>query len=113
DRPEAINEVLKYDIQSWIDRLTTGGTATWSPMTNLTNRFTVGWDFIQKDTRNLRPVGFFRTGPGQLLTNNWQDQVLTFDYVGTYSFDVMSGLRSSFSWGGQAVGDNDYTLEGW
>jgi outer membrane receptor protein involved in Fe transport len=108
-----VNEVLKYDLQSWIDRLTTGGTATWSPMADLTNRFTIGWDFIQKDSRNLRPVGFFRTGPGQLLTHNWQDQVLTFDYVGTYSFDVMSNLRSSFSWGGQAVGDNDYTLEGW
>jgi outer membrane receptor protein involved in Fe transport len=112
DRPEVVNQVLDYDIQSWIDRLTTGATVTYSPLSNLTNRLTIGYDFIQKDTRNLRPFGFFG-GVGQLLTHNWQDKVLTFDFVGTLNFQIRPGLRSSLSWGGQAVGDEEYTLEGW
>ncbi|MBI4520795.1 MAG: TonB-dependent receptor [Gemmatimonadetes bacterium] len=112
DRPEVVNRILDYDIQSWIDRLTTGATFTYSATSDLTNRLTIGYDFIQKDTRNLRPYGFFG-GVGQLLTHNWQNKVLTFDYVGTFSFNVTAGIRSSFSWGGQAVGDEDYTLRGW
>jgi outer membrane receptor protein involved in Fe transport len=113
NRPEIINQVLDYDLQSWLDRLTTGFTMSYSPIANLTNRVTLGYDFIQKDTRNLRPYGWVLKPRGALLTHNWQDKTLTFDYVGTYSFGLASGIRSSFSWGGQAVGRDEYTLEGY
>lgn len=111
NRPEVINQVLEYDLQSWVDRLTTGATVSYSPVADLTNRFTVGYDFIQKDTRNLRPYGWVLKPLGALLTHNWQDKTLTFDYVGTYSFGITGDVRSSFSWGGQAVGQDEYTLE--
>jgi len=111
--PDVINQILEYDLQSWVDRLTTGVTVSYSPLANLTNRLTLGYDFIQKDTRNLRPFGWVLKPLGALLTHNWQDKTLTFDYVGTYSFGITDDVRSSFSWGGQAVGQDEYTLEGY
>ena len=80
---------------------------------NLTNRFTIGYDFVQQDTRNLRPFGFESRPRGALLNHHWQNALLTFDYVGTYTFNLTDDLRSSFSWGGQAVGDEQHTVEAW
>ncbi len=112
--PEVVRRrVLDFDIQMNIERFTTGGTVTYSPMANLTNRFTIGYDFVQQDTRNLRPFGFESRPRGALLNHHWQNSLLTFDYVGTYSFNVTDDLRSSFSWGGQAVGDEQHTVEAW
>ena len=105
--------VLDYDIQTWIDRFTTGGTVTHSPLPNLTNRLTVGYDWTQQDARNLRPFGFLGRPRGALLNHHWQNTLLTFDYVGTYSFAVSPTVRSSFSWGGQAVGDEMHQVEAW
>src|SRR6185295_9002342 len=44
DRPEVVNKMLNQFITSEIDHFITGGTTTWSPLTNLTNAFTVGFD---------------------------------------------------------------------
>jgi TonB-dependent starch-binding outer membrane protein SusC len=108
-----INRVFDQTLSSEIERFTTGGTATYSPLTNLTNRITVGYDFSNQDTRNLRPFGFFAHPEGILSVNNYERRILTFDYVGSYAFDLMSSLRSNFSWGGQAVGDETRRLEGY
>ena len=105
--------VLDFDIQMWIDRFTTGGTVTYSPLANLTNRFTIGYDWIQQDARNLRPFGFPSRPRGALLNHHWQNTLLTFDYVGTYSFQISDDVRSSFSWGGQAIGDETHQVEAW
>lgn len=114
DSPETIRrEVLDYDIQMWIDRFTTGATMTYSPVARLTNRMTVGFDWIQQDTRNLRPFGFPTRPDGALLNHHWQNQLLTFDYTGTYNFSLSDDLRSNLSWGGQAVGDQTHTVQGW
>ncbi len=108
-----VGEVLPFDIQQRIERFTTGGTITYSPLTDLTNRLTIGYDFSQQEARNLRPYGFRQRPRGALLNNQWQNRLLTFDYVGTYSYDISDALRTNFSWGGQAVGDETRELEGW
>ncbi|MXW08440.1 MAG: TonB-dependent receptor [Gammaproteobacteria bacterium] len=114
DTPEVIAaSVLAFDIRHTIDRFTTGGTFTYTPLADLTNRFTIGYDWLQQDSRNLRPFGFRFRPRGALLNHHWQNRLITFDYVGTYSFDLMDGLRSNFSWGGQAVGDDEHTVEAW
>jgi TonB-dependent starch-binding outer membrane protein SusC len=107
-----INRVFDQTLSAEIERFTTGGTATYSPMTNLTNRFTIGYDFSNQDTRNLRPFSFFAHPEGILSTHNFERRLLTFDYVGSYAFDLMESLRANFSWGGQAVGDESRRLEG-
>lgn len=111
--PERMAVVLDYDLQQRIERLTTGGTVVYSPMPDFTNRFTVGYDFSSQEGRNLRDFGFEQFPQGGLMNSTWQKRLLTFDYVGTYSFRLSEALRSNFSWGGQAVGDEVRQVEAW
>jgi len=108
-----INQVLGQSLESSIERFTTGGTATYSPLQNMTNRFTVGYDFANQETRNIRPFGFFAHPEGIIHVSNYERRILTFDYVGSFAFDLRSGLRNTFSWGGQAVGDELRQVEGY
>ncbi len=111
--PQVIAQVLDYDLQQRIERFTTGATATYSPLPDLTNRFTVGYDFSQQEGRNLRNFGFPQFPQGGLENDTWQKRVLTFDYVGTYGFPLTSALRTNFSWGGQAVGNETREVSAW
>jgi hypothetical protein len=108
---EDIANVLGFDIPQRIERFTTGATVTYSPLANLTNRLTIGYDFSQQENRNLRPFGFRQRPKGALLNNTWQKRLLTFDYVSSYIVDVADALRTTFSWGGQAVGDEMRALD--
>ena len=110
---ENVANVLPFDIQQRIERFTTGGTLTYSPLANLTNRLTIGYDFSQQEARNLRPFGFRQRPKGALLNNTWQNRLLTFDYVSSYSLGISDALRTTFSWGGQAIGDELREIEGW
>ena len=103
DRPEIVNLLLNQEITSDIDHVITGGTLNWSPTTNLTNRFTVGYDRAQIANRNYRPFGFV-SAPGGVISNRENTyQNLTFDYAGSYARNLVSALRSTLSWGGQTV----------
>ena len=104
--PRDIADLLQYDFQQWNERLNTGITLNYSPIQDLSNRFTVGYDFSQQEGRNLRNFGFFLFPQGSLGIDLWQKRVLTFDYVGTYSTNLTDAVRTSFSWGGQAIGDD-------
>ncbi len=108
-----INQVLEQTLESTIERFTTGGTATYSPFESMTNRLTIGYDFANQETRNVRPFGFFAHPEGIIHVSNYERRILTFDYVGSLAFDLMSSLRSTFSWGGQAVGDDLRQVEGY
>jgi hypothetical protein len=113
DSIQYLNKILDYDLEAVIDRLTTGGTVTYTPMPDLTTRVTLGYDFIMQDSKNLRPYGFFGFPTGALLQDNWQNKAITVDYVGTYNFGLVKSVKSAFSWGGQAVSNETYLLEGW
>ncbi len=103
DRPEVVGLLLNQQLTSDIDHLITGGTINWSPTANITNRFTVGYDLAQIANRNLRPFGFV-SAPGGIISNRENSyQNLTFDYAGSYARQLASSLKSTWSWGGQAV----------
>jgi outer membrane receptor protein involved in Fe transport len=108
-----INQVLDQTLESTIERFTSGGTATYSPLENMTNRLTIGYDFSNQETRNIRPFGFFAHPEGIIHVSNYERRILTFDYVGSFAFDLLSNVRSNFSWGGQAVGDDLRQVEGY
>ena len=111
--PRRFASVLDYDAQQSIERFNTGVTVVYTPLADLTNRFTVGYDFTQQEGRNLRPFGFEQFPEGSLTNDTWQNRIITLDYVGTYAFGLTEGIRSSFSWGGQAVGDEARRLQGY
>jgi TonB-linked SusC/RagA family outer membrane protein len=108
-----INRVFDQSLTSEIERFTTGATATYSPLTNLTNRLTVGYDFSNQDTRNIRPFDFFAHPEGIIHASTWQKRIITIDYVGSFNFDLLEKVSSNFSWGGQAVGDETRQIEGY
>jgi TonB-dependent SusC/RagA subfamily outer membrane receptor len=103
DRPAVIDSLLNQELTSEIDHLVTGGTMTWTPIANLSNKFTVGFDLAQIENRNLRPYGFVSAPTGIISNRRNAYQTLTFDYVGNYLFDLRSELRSTVSWGAQSV----------
>jgi TonB-linked SusC/RagA family outer membrane protein len=103
DRPEVMELILNQNINSEIDHLVTGTTATWSPLTNFTNSFTVGYDLAQVDNRNLRPFGYIQAAGGILSDRRHLYQNLTFEYKGNYRHALNQDLRTTLSWGGQSV----------
>jgi TonB-dependent starch-binding outer membrane protein SusC len=108
-----VNRVFDQTLSSEIERFTTGATVTYSPLANLSNRLTIGYDFSNQDTRNIRPFDFFAHPEGIIHAATWQKRIITIDYVGSYNFDLVRNVRSSFSWGGQAVGDEMRQIEGY
>ena len=98
---DTISQVLQYQLNTWINRMIIGGTANYTPMAGMTNKFTVGIDRAAVENRNLRPFGFPESPTGTLSEEQWANQVLTTDYVGSFEHQIR-GLSSTFAWGGQA-----------
>ncbi|MBW3629400.1 MAG: TonB-dependent receptor [Gemmatimonadetes bacterium] len=101
--PAVISKVLDWEVHSEINHLITGGSATYQPIENLTNRVTVGFDRAENDLRQWRPYGFFLAPQGLLGTRNWTSSTLTAEYVGSYDWQITPEFRSNFSLGGQSV----------
>jgi TonB-linked SusC/RagA family outer membrane protein len=104
--PRVYSAVLDYDSQAWVERVTSGITVNYSPLANLTNRLTLGYDYASQEGRNLQPFGFWSEAKGSLTNDLFAKRILTFDYVGSYNFPITGDIRSNFSWGGQAIGDD-------
>jgi TonB-dependent starch-binding outer membrane protein SusC len=100
---DRINEVLDWRINTEVNHLISGMTATFQPLQNFTHRLSIGYDRAQNDLRHYRPFGFIFVPQGILQTRNWTASTLTLDYVGSYDWQVTPEFRSSFSVGGQTV----------
>jgi TonB-dependent SusC/RagA subfamily outer membrane receptor len=100
---DAIDPFRNQGITSDIDHLITGLTATHTPSSTFTHRFTVGFDQAHQNNRNLRPFGFIRAPFGILSDGRSRFTTMTADYVGSLNFPLGGNLRSTFSFGGQTV----------
>ncbi|HEY2374956.1 MAG TPA: SusC/RagA family TonB-linked outer membrane protein [Gemmatimonadaceae bacterium] len=98
---DTISQVLQYQLNTWINRMILGGTMNYAPFAGMTNKLTVGIDRANVENRNLRPFGFPESPTGTLSEEQWANQVLTTDYVGSFEHEIR-GLMSTFAWGGQA-----------
>ena len=105
-----ISRLLDYEINTNVNRVVTGLTATYTPMPRFTNRFTFGMDRIESDMRNVRPFGYVNDPQGSVSDISWTAEQLTADYVGTYDFRLSDALRTSLSWGGQSVVNREINL---
>ncbi len=101
--PVVIDSLLNQSITTGIQRLITGGTITYTPLSWFSNRFTVGYDMAQQENRNLRPFGFVAAPQGILLDEQIRYSILTADYVGSMDVRLSPELGSTFSVGGQGV----------
>ena len=65
--PRVIDSLLNQSLTTGIQRLITGATVTYTPLSWFSNRFTLGYDLAQQENRNLRPFGFVAAPQGILL----------------------------------------------
>jgi TonB-dependent SusC/RagA subfamily outer membrane receptor len=91
------------------DHFILGGSLQWSPITALTNRFNVGFDYNNNDIRSIIPFGFLNLAAGSINNSNWNHTKLSLDYAGSYQNSVRAGsVASTFSWGGQLFEDREH-----
>ncbi len=110
--PAVVSELFDYDIRQYIDRFITGLTATWAPSQSWSHRLTFGYDLAQQESRQVRPWGFSRQPEGILSNQRWRENTLTFDYVGSWSVQLGSEVRSSLSFGGQGITRDQTIVDG-
>ena len=101
--PRDLRQLLNQDIHTDINRLVTGVTVNYTPVSWFTNRYTIGYDLAHQELRNLRPFGFVRAPNGIIGSDQIIYQTLTNDYVGTASYGLTGAINGSFSFGGQTV----------
>ncbi len=111
--PYVIDSLLNQEITTTINRLTTGGTVHWTPISWFNNRFTIGYDLAQQENRNLRPFGFVSAQEGRLFDEQVQFTTLTADYVGNVDYPLATELRGTFSFGGQSITTEEIRTFAW
>lgn len=83
------------------DHFVTGGTATWTPIEQLSNRVSVGFDYNNSDIRTINPFGYLRTPTGQYFQTLWNRSLISVDYASTWKQSIGKRFTSSTSIGGQ------------
>jgi TonB-linked SusC/RagA family outer membrane protein len=106
DNIDTVSQVLSYQLHSWINHLTLGGTVNYTPIPSVTNKLTLGLDRSELENRNLRPFGTPSLPQGGLNDERWSSQILTTDYVGNFEHEVPvrdSRVRTTTAWGAQVT----------
>ncbi|MBL0171530.1 MAG: TonB-dependent receptor [Gemmatimonadaceae bacterium] len=79
----------------------TGGTVTWNPRAELSNRLSVGFDYNNTDLRTINPFGYLRTPTGQYFQTLWNRSLISVDYASTWKQSIGTNFSSATSIGGQ------------
>lgn len=108
-----IDSVLAYDIRQGIDHVTTGATFRWQPSTDISHRFTAGYDRASTENRQVREFGFILAPQGKMSNTRFSGETLTLDYAGSFSADLSDALSTEFSVGGQYIIENETDVTGY
>jgi outer membrane receptor protein involved in Fe transport len=101
--PIKLDSLLNQEIRTDVDRLVTGGTVYYTPISWFSNRFTLGYDRAMQENRNLRPFGFILQRTGILSNEQIKYTTLTADYAGNVDYRATPALSGTFSFGGQSI----------
>jgi TonB-linked SusC/RagA family outer membrane protein len=101
--------ILDLNTTSSADHFVLGTSFNWTPITQLTNRFNLGYDYNNQDTKSIIPFGFLNLPSGSINSSTWNHTKLSLDYAGSLQNSVRSGtVASTFSWGGQLFDDREH-----
>jgi TonB-linked SusC/RagA family outer membrane protein len=101
--------VLDEDNRNRRDHFITGLTMNWNTTPKITNRVSLGYDYINSDDQNIRPFGNLRTPLGFIWKVDWRHTKLTLDYAGSWRAGFKSDkIVSTLSWGAQYFRDQDF-----
>ena len=89
----------------------TGGTVTWTPVPQLTNRLSVGFDYNSTDLRTVNPYGFLRAPTGNFYQTLWNRSLTSVDYASTWKQSLGADFTSNTSVGGQLFDSRLYSIE--
>lgn len=106
-----IDEILRYDIDTDIDRVILSTTATHSPSSAFSHKISIGFDRANIEGRQLRPFGFILAPLGILSNRQWTGETFTADYAANLSVPWTDDFSTTFSWGGQAVETEEITVD--
>lgn len=95
------SKVFDMELLTRSNHFTSGVTANWTPIENMLHKVTVGIDYSEQDYTEERPFGFFYEPKGDREADYYKMVNRTFDYTGSYEFDISSEFTSSTSWGAQ------------
>ncbi|HEX6133574.1 MAG TPA: SusC/RagA family TonB-linked outer membrane protein [Longimicrobiales bacterium] len=87
------------------DHFTTGLTTTYTPMSNFTHRFTVGYDYTFINTETTLPFNYLTLPEGYYWDENTRHTKVSLDYTGSLQNTLGESIVSTFSWGGQLFRD--------
>jgi TonB-linked SusC/RagA family outer membrane protein len=104
--------VLNNDITSALNQWVTSVSVGWSPNATFSHRLNLGMDYNYSDYVDFKPYGNYEFALGSRQNDTRSDRNMTFDYNGSWRTDVMEGVNSSFSWGGQLYEEQSWALEG-
>ncbi|MDE0651965.1 MAG: TonB-dependent receptor [Gammaproteobacteria bacterium] len=111
---ETLSLLLSEDYRNQITRAVSGLTVNYTPGADFTHRLTLGYDYSQDDHFNdqqhcwLCPIGRYGDFSdyiqgGEQRRGMSQNTVVSFDYIGTWGFELASNIRSTLSFGAQGV----------
>ena len=83
------------------DHFINGGTVTWTPVEQLSNRLSVGFDYNSFDLRTINPFGFPRVPQGQYFQQLWNRSLVSLDLASTWKQPIGTNFSTSTSIGGQ------------
>ncbi|MEZ4423134.1 MAG: SusC/RagA family TonB-linked outer membrane protein [Gemmatimonadota bacterium] len=89
------------------DRYTTGLVLSYNPVEGLSNRFSVGWDYLSFESEEWEPFGYLRNPGGYYSSSTQYRSKLSVDYAGSFQNTFGSAISSTFSWGGQIFRDRN------
>ncbi len=97
--------LFETQLYSQTDHFITGFTTQWNPTEAVSNRFSVGWDYLALKGETTRPFGSLYTPAGYFWDENTRHTKLSLDYAGSYQNNFGADIASTFSWGGQVFKD--------
>ncbi|MDH5759091.1 MAG: SusC/RagA family TonB-linked outer membrane protein [Gemmatimonadota bacterium] len=87
------------------DHFISGLTVQFQPTEAISNRFSVGWDYLNVKNETTRPFGSLRTPDGYFWDEQTQHTKLSLDYAGSFEKSITDRINSTLSWGGQIFRD--------
>jgi TonB-dependent SusC/RagA subfamily outer membrane receptor len=102
--PDTIRQVLRYKLNTYIDRAVLGMTGTWAPHPLFNSKMTIGLDRASVENRNLRPYGFYGAAQGIINDQRWVNRTVSVDWVNSLDQNYLdNAFHITFSFGTQYV----------
>lgn len=102
-----IDSLLLQDNSNRSDRMILGATATWTPFTGMSHKFTMGYDDARFEEKFILPYNFIVDRAGRIGLQKTSSRTLSTDYVLSQQINLVSSLKATVSAGGQLVQRNE------